>query len=599
MDSKIEKIVKKYESNKNRLMDILIDIQKEFGYISKEATKDVAQELDMAIVDVEQTLSFYHFFTQKQAGKNTIYLNNSAVACMKGREEVKKAFEEAAGIKFGHITIDGKIGLYDTACIGMNDQEPAAIINGEIFTNLTPAAAKFIIAGLKSGKDIKKLYHQDVGDGRNGSPELMTMVHNNIRQRGPVLLSEYKPGVVKEKLPSMTATEVIEVVKQSKIQGRGGAGFQTGLKWDFAAKSEGEEKYIICNADEGEPGTFKDRVLLTERPEMMFEGMAIAAYAVGAKKGILYLRYEYKYMEEYLEKILSDAREDNRLGENIAGINGFNFDIRIQFGAGAYVCGEETALIESGEGKRGEPRDKPPFPVVSGYLNMPTVVNNVETLCAVVRIIENGADWYKQFGNDNSTGTKLISVSGDCAKSGVYEVEWGISIDEMLEMVGATDIQAVQVSGPSGQLISKIDFDRKICCCDLSSGGSKIIIGNHRDLLKEVVLNFMEFFVEESCGSCTTCRIIPKLMKDKLVKILDGNGVMQDIDDLKEWSKILPYSRCGLGQTAANPIKTSIDNFIELYKARIQKDVDFDGGFDMEKAVQESCKFVDRVPSVH
>ncbi len=600
MNGQLEMIIKKYGSDKNRLMDILLDVQSEFGYISKEATQGVADELKMAVVDVEQTLTFYHFFSQKSKGKNTVYLNDSAVACMMGREDVMKAFEEAAGCKFGENTADGKIGLYNTACIGMNDQEPAAIINGKVFTKLTPAVAKQIVAGLKEGKNVKDLYHLGMGDGKNASGEVMSMVRNNIKKAGQVILNEYTAGkALKTKLTSMQPKDVIDEVKKSSIRGRGGAGFPTGLKWDFCSKSAGTKRYVLCNADEGEPGTFKDRVLLTERPEMMFDGMAIAAYAVGADEGILYLRYEYKYLETYLEKVLADARKDNRLGSNIAGIAGFNFDIRIQFGAGAYICGEETALIESCEGKRGEPRDKPPFPVEKGYLCMPTIINNVETFCAVTRIVENGGEWYRKMGTDESTGTKLLSISGDCAEPGVYEIEWGMTINQMLEMVGAKDVQGVQVSGPSGQLIGPKDFGRKICYGDLGTGGSMIVMGKNRDMLKELVLNFMEFFIEESCGSCTTCRIIPKMMKDKLVKIINGKGVMSDIADLEDWAKLPPVSRCGLGQTAANPIATSIKNFREQYEVRLQKGVEFDMGFNMANAVKASCAYVGRVPNVH
>lgn len=600
MNSQLEKIIKKYNSDKNRLMDILLDIQAEFGYISKEATQGVAKVLDMAVVDVEQTLTFYHFFSQESRGTNTVYLNDSAVACMMGREEVKKAFEAAAGCKFGENSADGKIGLYNTACIGMNDQEPAAIINGKIFTNLTPAVAKQIVAGLKEGKKVTDLYHKNSGDGKNSSPEVMSMVNSNIKRKGQVILSDYTAGVtIKTKLTSLQTKDVIDEVKKSNIRGRGGAGFPTGLKWDFCSKSAGPKRYVLCNADEGEPGTFKDRVLLTERPEMLIEGMAIAAYAVGSDEGVIYLRWEYKYLETYLEKVLADARKDNRLGQNIGGIQGFNFDIRIQFGAGAYVCGEETALIESMEGKRGEPRDKPPFPVDKGYMCLPTIINNVETFCSVVRIVEKGSSWYKNIGTAESAGTKLLSISGDCAQPGVYEIDWGMTISQMLEMVGAKDVQAVQVSGPSGAVIGPKDFGRKICYGDLGTGGSMIVMGKNRDLLKELVHNFMDFFVEESCGSCTTCRIIPKLMKDKLEKILEGKGVMSDIAELEAWSKFPAVSRCGLGQAAGNPIASSIKNFRELYEAKVQKGVEFDMGFNMSEAVKASCAYVGRVPNAH
>jgi [NiFe] hydrogenase diaphorase moiety large subunit len=329
--------------------------------------------------------------------------------------------------------------------------------------------------------------------------------------------------------------------------------------------------------------------------------MVIAGYAVGAQEGIVYVRHEYKYLQKYLENLLQGARDRNLLGKDIGGIKGFDFDIRIQFGAGAYVCGEESALIESAEGKRGEPRDRPPFPVEKGYLDMPTVVNNVETLCAAVKVLLNGGDWYRNFGTKDSTGTKLLSVSGDCKYPGVYEVEWGFSVSDILEMVGADEklVQAVQVGGPSGSIIAPNEFKRSVCFADLATGGSLIIIGQQRDILTDIVLNFTEFFIEESCGSCSTCRNIPYLMKNKLEKILDARGVKKDIDDLVAWGKILKVSRCGLGQTAGNPILTSIKNFRHLYDEKIQKDKDFDSAFDMSLAVKESCIAAGRIPTLN
>jgi [NiFe] hydrogenase diaphorase moiety large subunit len=600
MKKLLQTITKRYNKDQTRLMDILIDTQAELGYISEDAVVEIARQLNISKVDVEQTATFYHFFSQTPRGKYNIYLNDSAVACMMGRDEIKKAFEQEAECKFGELSSDGNIGLFNTACIGMNDQEPAAIINGEVFTKLTPSRAKEIIKGLKAGKNVKDLFYQDLGDGNNSSEEIKSMVKNNIKREGAVIFENFTPGkTLKEKLAVMTPEQVIAEIKKSKIRGRGGAGFPTGFKWDICRKSGGRKRYVMCNADEGEPGTFKDRVILTERPEMLFEGMAVAGYAIGADEGILYLRFEYKYLEKFLEKVLQKARDNSCLGKNIAGIKGFDFDIRIQFGAGAYVCGEESALIESSEGKRGEPRDRPPFPVVKGYMNEPTVINNVETLCSVVRILEKGAEWYSNMGTNDSTGTKLLSISGDCGQPGVYEIEWGKTIREMLEMVEASDVRAVQVGGPSGTLIGTEEFDNKICYNHLSTGGSMIVIGNHRNLLKDVVLNFMEFFIEESCGSCTTCRILPVIMRDKLKKIISGRGVKQDIDDLGEWGKVLKASRCGLGQSAGNPILTSIKNFGEVYEKMIQEDVVFDTGFDLSSAVKESCEAVDRVPNIH
>ncbi len=600
MKNEIINIINRYGNDKTRLMDILLDIQDKFGYIPSEYISTIADSLNLNDVEVEQTVSFYHFFSLTPTGKYKIYLNNSVVANMMGRHEVAATFEKELGITFGQVTPDGLIGLYETSCIGMNDQEPAAIINNYIFPCLTPFRVKEIIRDMKEGKPVEEMYEYTYGEGQNTSELIRSMVSNNIRKVGPILDPHYKVGEAIKKIITMTPEQVIEEVKKSNIRGRGGAGFPTGLKWEFCRKAQGEKRYIFCNADEGEPGTFKDRVILTELPRLLLEGMIIAGYAVGATEGILYVRYEYKYLQRYLEDILQKAREKRYLGKSILGKEGFDFDIRIQFGAGAYVCGEESALIESAEGKRGEPRDRPPFPVEHGYLGMPTVVNNVETLCSVVKIILNGGEWYKSFGTTQSTGTKLLSISGDCRYPGVYEVEWGFSVNDILDMVGAikSNIQAVQVGGPSGSIIGPDEFNRILGYEDLATGGSLIIFDKSRDILNDVVLNFTNFFIEESCGSCSTCRIIPVLLKKKLEKILNARGVMSDIDDMLEWGKLLKASRCGLGQTAGNPILTSIKNFRHLYIEKIQKNKEFDSGFDLLAAIKPASEASGRVPLV-
>jgi [NiFe] hydrogenase diaphorase moiety large subunit len=595
MKKTLDAIIKKYNGDKTRLMDILIDTQDAFGFIQAKAADQIAESLDISSVDLEQTISFYHFFSQQSRGKYTIYLNNSAVANMHGRRDVARAFEKEVGAKFGEVSDDGLIGLFDTSCIGMNDQEPAAIINGMVFTRLTPFRVKEIVRDIRDGVDVENMFQASYGDGNNSLKLIRAVVNNHIMKKGPVLSSDYVSGEAIKKIIDWTPQEVIEEVKLSNIRGRGGAGFPTGLKWDFCSKSHGERRYVFCNADEGEPGTFKDRVIMTERPRLLFEGMTVAAYAIGAEEGILYLRYEYKYLHKFLESILEELRDKHLLGKSIGGKKGFNFDIRIQFGAGAYVCGEESALIESAEGKRGEPRDRPPFPVEKGYLQQPTIVNNVETLCAVVKVILKGGAWYKGFGTHESTGTKLLSVSGDCRYPGIYEVEWGFSVDDILEMVGGENVQAVQIGGPSGSCIGPNEFERILGYEDLATGGSLIIINTRRDILKDIVLNFTDFFIEESCGSCSPCRTLPMLLKHKLLKIIEGKGVMQDLMDIERWSVIMRANRCGLGHTALNPILSTLKNFRHLYLDKIQKEVEFDMGFRLEAAIREGKLAANRI----
>jgi [NiFe] hydrogenase diaphorase moiety large subunit len=596
MESKIMAITAKFNYDRSRLMDILHEVQDEFGCISAETTRQIASSLKMSEVDVEQTISFYHFYSTKPVGKYAVYLNNSAVACMMGREEIARIFEKEAGIPFNSITADGLIGLWDTADIGMNDQEPAAIINDVVFTRLTPSKVRELVMAFRAGKEVSELVAK-YGDGENSHPKIKSMVHNNLMKKGPALFSEYDLGMAIRKAVNLTPEQVIDEIKRSNLRGRGGAGFPAGMKWEFCRKSRGAVTYLLCNADEGEPGTFKERVILTELPKQLFEGMIVAGYALGAKEGILYLRYEYKYLLAYLEHMLEEMRDGNLLGRNIAGKQGFNYDIRIQLGAGAYVCGEESALIESMEGKRGEPRNRPPFPVQKGYLDMPSAINNVETLSAVVKIMIKGADWFKAMGTKESSGTKLLSVSGDCKHPGVYEIEWGMTIRELLELVGATSVQAVQVGGPSGTCINPTQFQREIAFEDLATGGSMIVIGKQRNLLKEVVVNFMDFFIEESCSSCAPCRSLTVILRNKLQKILDGFGTQKDITELHEWTKFMKASnRCGLGQTAANPILSTIENFRSLYEDLVRPEEEFVSTFNMEEAVADSCAYVGRVP---
>ncbi len=593
----VSQVVEKYNKDKTRLMDIVTDVQSELGFVSDEAVVQLAKALGVSKVDIDGVVTFYHFFSKTPVGKYSVYLNNSAVANMKGRAAVAKAFEEAAGCSFGRTTEDGVMGLFDTSCIGMNDQEPAAIINGVIFTDLTPEKAKELVADMKAGKEVSELV-KNFGDGNNQSDLIKSMVNNNIQKKGPVLFAPFETGSAIKAAVAKTPDDVIEDVKLSNLRGRGGAGFPTGMKWDFCRQAEGAKHYVVCNADEGEPGTFKDRVVLTEIPEMLFEGMAVAGYAVGAEEGILYLRAEYLYLRKFLEKVLEDLRSKNVLGKNAGGKDGFNFDIRIQMGAGAYICGEESALIESAEGKRGEPRNRPPFPVQNGYLGYPTTVNNVETFCCASRIMLEGGEWFKKMGTAQSSGTKLLSVSGDCKKPGIYEVEFGTTIQTLLEMVEGRTAKAVQVGGPSGTCVGKKDYGKRICYDDLGTGGSMIIVGPDRDLF-EVVHNFMEFFVEESCGWCVPCRAGNQLLLDKLEKVMAGKAAGQDLKELEEWSKIIKAtSRCGLGQTSPNPIATTLKNFPEMYEAKIQKGVDYVSEFDLKAAVQESCKAAGRIPNI-
>ncbi len=385
-------------------------------------------------------------------------------------------------------------------------------------------------------------------------------IEKTIR-KGVVLFSDYDPGTSIKKALQMGRENILLELRESKLKGRGGAGFPTSTKWMITAAASAEKKFIVCNADEGEPGTFKDRVLLLEYPALVFDGMVIAGYTIGAQIGILYLRGEYYYMLEFLENYLADMRKQNLLGKNILGTENFSFDIQIRLGSGAYVCGEETALIESLEGHRGEPRNRPPYPVNTGFMGCPTVVNNVETLAAVPHIVLKSGQWFSTHGTDKSTGSKLFSISGDCAKPGVYELPWGITLKEILELVEAKNAKAVQVGGASGVCIPKSHFHRKLAFEDAATGGSIMIFNESRDMLY-VLQNFMEFFVEESCGQCTPCRVGNVKLLEGVKKLRSGKYTFAEVRNLKELAQTMQVaSKCGLGQSSPNSFLSVLENF--------------------------------------
>jgi [NiFe] hydrogenase diaphorase moiety large subunit len=372
--------------------------------------------------------------------------------------------------------------------------------------------------------------------------------------------SDMKPEAGLDKALAMPRPDIIAVISASGLKGRGGAGFPTGVKWNFAASAKADRKYIICNADEGEPGTFKDRVILQEYADLVFEGMTIAAKAVGAKEGILFLRGEYTYLRPHLEAVLERRREKKLLGKTVLGLD-FAFDIRIFMGAGAYICGEETALIECLEGFRGEPRNRPPFPVNTGFLNRPSVVNNVETLAWAACILQKGADWFKSKGTEKSTGIKIFSVSGDCKRPGVYEFPLGISVAELLKHVGGEKARAVQIGGASGQCIPASEFKRSIAFEDIPTGGSVIVFGPQRDML-DVLHNFLEFFVDESCGQCTPCRLGNRKLLEGVEMLKAGTCSMAYLQELCALGETMQLSsKCGLGQSSPSAFLSVVKHF--------------------------------------
>jgi len=598
LEAVVKDACKSCGNDRSRMMDIVREVQGKCGCVSSEALDLIAGAVGVHRVEVEGVVSFYAFLSSRPQGEVVIRVCDDIIDEMKGGEHVADAFKEALGIDFGETTPDGAISLERTACIGMCDQAPAAMVNDVMMTELSGDDAREIVAKLRDHMAPRKLV-STLGDGNNAGGLIHAMVHNHIRLTGDVIFAEIESGAALANALAMSPVEVIRDIKTARLRGRGGAGFPTGMKWEFARAAEGDKRYVICNADEGEPGTFKDRVILTERADLMFEGMTIAGYAIGSDTGILYLRGEYAYLRAFLEDVLQQRREAGLLGKSLCGKEGFDFDIRIQMGAGAYICGEETALISSCEGLRGDPKNRPPFPAQKGYMASPTTVNNVETFCCVTRILDKGPGWFAQTGSGGSPGNKLLSISGDCAKPGIYEVPFGIKLSEVLKLADVEDAAAVQVGGPSGQMVGPDDFERTICYDDLATGGAITVFGPERNLLR-VVRKFLEFFIEESCGYCTPCRVGNVLLAERIDRILAGLGEPNDLDYLQKLGEtIKTSSRCGLGQTSANPVLSTLKNMRPLYEQVVSEATDGrQKGFDLAAQVTQAEAIAGR-ESVH
>jgi len=561
---------------RHHLLDELWRIQEAQRFISDEAIAGLADRYGLSAVEVEGIVTFYHFLHRRPAGRYTIYLNDSIVSKHRGYGRVKAAFENATGARWGETDPTGTFGLFDTSCIGLTDQEPAALINFHPFTRLTAQKAKALVWQLRRGEAVEAL-----------ADPVPDHIRRTLPEGRRVLIGPVERFRTLEALRSQSPEAVLEEMDRSGLRGMGGAFFPVGRKWSLCRQQSGQ-KYIICNADEGEPGTFKDRVLMQSFPELMIEGMIIAGYCTGATRGIIYLRAEYQWLLDRLESVLDDYRRAGWLGGQLPAAESFDFEIRIQLGAGAYVCGEETALIRSMEGYRGEPTVRTWFPVERGFLARPTVVNNVETFAAAARIVELGAEYFRSLGTALIHGTRLISVAGDCERPGIYEIEWGETLGQLLDWCGAQEPHAVQISGPSGMCVRASARHRRFDLNDLRCGGAVTLFNRQRELLG-VLHNFAQFFKSESCGVCTPCRAGNFIFTRKLQQLAKGLGTGDDYHEIRNWSRIMQQaSRCGLGRSAPNALLSAMEAFPEYFACYFDEEGDCrKHPFDLEKALSD------------
>ncbi|GLI55837.1 NADH dehydrogenase [Propionigenium maris DSM 9537] len=481
-----------------------------------------------------------------------------------------------------------------TGCFGFCEKGPIVKImpDNTFYVEVKPEdAGRIIEEDLIKGEKIETLLFRDpksgerIHEGENMEfyKKQMRVALRNCGLIDPESIDEYLGNrgyqALGKVLTSMEPQDVVDEIKLSGIRGRGGGGFPTGLKWQFALNNEADQKYVVCNADEGDPGAFMDRSILEGDAHSIIEAMAICGYATKATKGLVYIRAEYPLAINRLRKAMQDAREYGLLGKDILG-SGFDFDIEIKYGAGAFVCGEETALIHSMEGERGEPTSKPPYPAEAGYWGKPTNVNNVETFANIPEIILNGGEWFKGIGTEKSSGTKVFALAGKINNVGLVEVPMGTTLREVIFEIGGgikdgKKFKAVQTGGPSGGCLTENDLDTKIDFDSLTAKGSMMgsggmIVMDEDDCMVAVSKFYLDFTVEESCGKCTPCRIGNTRLYEMLDKITKGNGTMEDLELMRELSEtIKDTSLCGLGQTAPNPILSTLDQFWDEYVAHV------------------------------
>ncbi|RAM62881.1 NADH dehydrogenase [Mesotoga sp. SC_3PWM13N19] len=524
--------------------------------------------------------------------ENTVLICAGGACISAGEKSVKSVFEET----LKKYSLDGVVRVVETGCMGACDLGPILVIypEGVFYQKITAeSAARIVEEHILKGRVVEELlYKGDSGEMKEKPQEELPffteqvkIATRNLGVIDPLSIDEYiaRDGyfALHKVLFEIGPDDVVEILKKSELKGRGGAGFPTWMKWDLTKKAKGETKYIICNADEGDPGAFMDRAVLEGDPHAIVEAMTIAARVVGAQKGFVYVRAEYPLAIERLTHAMKTAREYGFLGESILGTD-FSFDLEIRIGAGAFVCGEETALINSIEGRRGIPRVKPPFPASKGLWEKPTLLNNVETYANIPPIIINGGEWFSQYGVEGSRGTKVFALAGNVKNTGLVEVPMGITLRKLIYEIGGgvpggKKLKAIQTGGPSGGCIPLELIDTPITYDNMKKlgtiiGSGGMIVMDEDSCMVDVAKYFLEFTVEESCGQCTPCRDGTRRMLEILEKITEGEGSMNDLQLLKDLGEnIMATSLCGLGQTAPQPVISTMRYFWDEYEAHVKQ----------------------------
>ena len=592
-------VLARWRHDPHALVQVLRETQAQTHWLPRDLLAHIGRAMGLTLAHVEGVASFYRFFHLRPAGRVRVLFSDNITDRLLGSEALMARLCERLGVAPGGIDPQGRFSVDRCSCTGLGDQGPALLVNHhQVVTRLDARRIDQLADALLAGVPPEAW------------PAEWGRVQDNVRRADVLLQGVSAQAPTLPAVLSRAPADLLAEAERSGLRGRGGAGFPVARKWRACAEAEAPDgrRCVVCNADEGEPGTFKDRVLLSRHADELFDGMTLAARAIGAQSGLVYLRGEYRFLLDPLESVLQRRRAQGLLGRDAGGVAGFDFDIAIHLGAGAYVCGEESALIESLEGKRGTPRIRPPFPVERGYLGRPTVVNNVETFVAVAHIARRGGVWWAGIGTPESTGTKIHSVSGDCERPGLYEYPLGTPLAQILADCGARHPQAVQVGGPSGSCVPASGFGRAIGFEDLPSAGALMVFDQTRDLF-EVARHFARFFAHESCGLCTPCRVGTELVVRRLDKLAHergaGRGSAFDIARLHELDALLHSgTHCGLGVSACNPLRDTLAHFGQAYARRstaihFQPEIDLDAELSSARRVTGRTDDGAHLPTEH
>jgi len=582
--SKIETIAARYPAERRRsaLIPAMLLVQEEQGYLSHEAVQELADLFHLHPTQVVEVASFYDLLHLKPAGRYKIRVCHNLTCSLLGAEDLIAHLERRLGIKAGETTPDHLFTLNRAECLASCGTAPVLQVNGAYVENLTVERIDQLLDHLRKGGEVE--YREGVGWTPAKLPFEKILTKNMDLPGYTGSLEDYrKQGgyqALQKTLREYRPDEVIEIVKRSGLRGRGGAGFPAGVKWGFVPKDSSKPKYLVCNADEGEPGTFKDRMLIERDPHQLLEGIILAAYAVQAGTAYIYIRGEFAYGYKVLERALKEAYDAGFLGRDILG-SGFNLDIHLHRGAGAYICGEETGLLQSLEGDRGEPRLRPPFPATRGLYGCPTVVNNVETLSNVPHILLKGAEWYASIGTERSKGTRIFSVSGHVRRPGNYELPIDIPLRELLEVAGGIRegrrLKAVIPGGSSAPCLTdehldvRMDFESLAAAGSMGGSGAVIVIDDSTCMVKvaEIVARF---YRHESCGQCTQCREGTAWLHKILQRWERGKGFKDEIDLMLDiCDNMKGKTICVLSDACAMPVESYIRFFRDEFEEHIRR----------------------------